>query len=335
VSTALRWDWRGRPIKLGVFDPVFGSLPLDEMLDQVVALGIEAVELGSGGYPGDARCRPAELLADRAARETFRGAFRERGLVISALSCHGNPLHPDPAVARAADAVYRDTVRLAAELEVERLNLFSGCPGDGAGSRTPNWIVAAWPPEYAATLSWQWHEVVLPYWHQAAEHARRHGVRLGIEMHPGFVVYNPRTLLRLRSEVGGTIGANFDPSHLFWQGVDPLGAIEQLAGAIVHVHAKDTWVDPQAVARDGVLDLALTDEGAVRSFAFRSVGDGHGPDFWRRLVVALADAGYDHVLSIEHEDRTLSTEDGLRRAAAVLRQAMADISGGPVAGKGG
>jgi sugar phosphate isomerase/epimerase len=306
-----------------VFDPIFGSLDLEAMLDRVVALGLESVELGSGGYPGDARCRPAELLADRGAREAFRRAFRERSLVISALSCHANPLHPDPAVAEAADASYRDSVRLAAELEVGRVNLFAGCPGDGPGSRAPSWIVTAWPPELAATLAWQWQDVVLPYWRAAAEHAREHGVRLGIEMHPGFVVYNPRTLLRLRAEVGETIGVNFDPSHLFWQGIDPLLAIEELAGAIVHVDAKDTWVDPVAVARNGILDLDVTPEGVARSFAFRSVGDGHGPDLWRRLVAALADAGYDHVISIEHEDRTLSTDDGLRRAAAVLRDAMA------------
>ena len=292
------------------------------MLVHVVGLGLEAVELGSGGYPGDRHCRPAELLTDRAARDGLQRAFSERGLIISALSCHANPLHPDRAEAELADAVFRDSVRLAAELGVGRVNCFSGCPGDGPAARAPSWVVIGWPPEHAATLTWQWDEVVLPYWTSAAAFAASHGVRIGIEMHPGFVVYNPRTLLRLRSAVGETIGANFDPSHLFWQGIDPVGAVEALGEAIVHVHAKDTFVDPLAVARDGVLDLELATDGLRRSYAFRSVGDGHGPDLWKRLAAALASVGYDHVLSIEHEDRTLSVDEGLRRAATVLRQAV-------------
>jgi sugar phosphate isomerase/epimerase len=292
------------------------------MLDRVVELGLEAVELGSGGYPGDQHCRPAELLADRGAREGLQGALSERGLTISALSCHANPLHPHHAEAALADTIFRDTVRLAAELDIGRVNCFSGCPGDGPAARTPSWIVLGWPPEYGETLTWQWDEVVLPYWASAAAFAASHGVRIGIELHPGFVVYNPRTLLRLRSAVGETIGANFDPSHLFWQGIDPIGAVEALGAAIVHVHAKDTFVDPLAVARDGVLDVELLPDGVRRSYAFRSVGDGHGPDLWKRLTAALTGVGYDHVLSIEHEDRTLSVEEGLRRAIAVLRQAL-------------
>jgi sugar phosphate isomerase/epimerase len=304
------------------------------MLDRVVALGLDAVELGSGGYPGDRHCRPAELLADRAARARFQAAFEERGLAISALSCHANPLHPDPDEAEVADARFRDSVRLAAELGIGRVNCFSGCPGDGPGARAPSWVVLGWPPEFAATLAWQWDEVVLPYWAGAAEDARSHGVRIGIEMHPGFVVYNPPTLVRLRAAVGDAIGTNFDPSHLFWQGIDPVGAVEQLGDAIVHVHAKDTWVDPVAVARDGVLGLEVGVDGVRRSYAFRSVGDGHGPDFWERFVAALATVGYDHVLSIEHEDRTLSVEAGLRRAAAVLRRAMDARAEGDSAARG-
>jgi sugar phosphate isomerase/epimerase len=292
------------------------------MLDRVVELGLDAVELGCGGYPGDRHCRPAELLADPAARRRFRDAFESRGLVISALSCHANPLHPDAAEAERADTTYRDTVRLAAELGVGRVNCFSGCPGDGPGARAPNWVLLAWPPEYAATLAWQWQEVVLPYWAAAGGYAREHGVRVGIEMHPGFVVYNPRTLLRLRAAAGEVIGANFDPSHLFWQGIDPIAAVADLGPAIVHVHAKDTFVDPVAVAHEGVLDLDVRAEGVTRSYAFRSVGDGHGPDFWIRLVAALAAVGYDHVLSIEHEDRALSVDEGLDRAAGVLRHAL-------------
>jgi sugar phosphate isomerase/epimerase len=309
-------------MKLGVFDPVFGSLELAPMLDRVVELGLRAVEIGAGNYPGDARCKPGVLLKDEGARHQFAEAFASRDLAISALSCHGNPIHPDSGRAAHDDAVFRDTVRLAGELGIGVVNLFSGCPGDGPKATQPNWVTCAWPPEFSEIVAWQWDEVVLPYWRSAGAFASEHGVRLGFEMHPGFVVYNPKTLLRLRSEVGDVIGANLDPSHLFWQGIDPIAAIRDLAGAIYHVHAKDTALDAYNVARNGVLDLERYDDIANRSWVFRSVGDGHDVLFWKRFVSALRVAGYDHVLSIEHEDSLASIDEGLTRAIGTLNQAI-------------
>lgn len=309
-------------MKLGVFDPVFGKLELEPMLDRIGQLGLQAVEIGAGNYPGDARCKPAELLRDAAARGRFADAFASRDLSISALSCHGNPIHPNADRAAADDRVFRDTVRLAGELGVGVVNLFSGCPGDGPNASQPNWVTCAWPPEFSEIVAWQWEEVVLPYWRSAGAFASEHGVRLGFEMHPGFVVYNPKTLLRLRAEVGEVIGANLDPSHLFWQGIDPIVAIRDLKEAIYHVHAKDTALDPYNVARNGVLDLERYDDVANRSWVFRSVGDGHDLLFWKRFVSALRVAGYDHVLSIEHEDSLASIDEGLARAIGTLRQAV-------------
>ena len=309
-------------MKLGVFDPVFGAMPLEAMLDRCRELGLDAVEIGTGNYPGDARCRPAELLADRSELSRFREAIAARGLVISALSCHGNPIHPDRDRAAHDDAVYRDTVRLASELGVDRINLFSGCPGDGPDARQPNWVTCSWPPEFGELVAWQWDEVVLPYWREAAGFAGEHGLRLGFEMHPGFVVYNPKTLLRLRKEIGEVVGANLDPSHLFWQGIDPIEAIRELGPAIHHVHAKDTALDARNVAVNGVLDLESYRNIRERSWIFRSVGDGHDLLFWKRFVAALRVAGYDHVLSIEHEDSLASVDEGLGRAIGTLRAAM-------------
>jgi sugar phosphate isomerase/epimerase len=309
-------------MKLGVFDPVFGRLELEPMLDRIVELGLEAVEIGAGNYPGNRHCDPAELLADADARKRFAAAFESRSLVISALSCHGNPIHPDTDRATRDDAVFRDTVRLAGELGVGVVNLFSGCPGDGPNATRPNWVTCAWPPDFIEIVDWQWNEVVIPYWSEAGRFAADHGVRLGFEMHPGFVVYTPKTLLRLRSTVGEVIGANLDPSHLFWQGIDPIAAIRELDSAIYHVHAKDTALDPYNVARNGVLDLEPYDDVANRSWVFRSVGDGHDVLFWKRFVSALRVVGYDHVLSIEHEDSLASTDDGLTRAIGTLKPAM-------------
>ncbi len=309
-------------MKLGVFDPVFGDLELEPMLDRIVELGLEAAEIGTGNYPSDRHCQPAALLADTAARDRFGKAFSARGLAISALSCHGNPLHPDADRAKHDDEVFRDTVRLASQLEVGVVNLFSGCPGDGPNASGPNWVTCAWPPEFGEIVAWQWDAVVIPYWQEAGAFAAEHGVRLGIEMHPGFVVYNPKTLLRLRAAVGEMIGANLDPSHLFWQGIDPIMAVAELGTAIHHVHAKDTAIDPYNTARNGVLDLDGYRDIAKRSWVFRSVGDGHDLLFWKRFVSALRVVGYDHVLSIEHEDGLASTHEGLTRAIGTLRGAI-------------
>ena len=311
-------------MKLGVFTVLFGNEPLEAALDRAVDAGLECVEIGTGNYPGDAHCRPAELLADATALSRFRDAISSRGLELSALSCHGNPLHPQVAVARASHETFVATVQLAQRLDVGRVNLFSGCPGDSESARFPNWVTCAWPNEYGELLEWQWQEKVIPYWHEQAAFAARHGVRLGFEMHPGFVVYNPATLLQLRDACGEAIGANLDPSHLFWQGIDIETAIIELGrqGAIFHTHAKDTALSPANVALNGVLDTVPLGDVRRRSWVFRTVGYGHGELDWRRILSALRLAGYDDVLSIEHEDALLSIDEGFRKAVTFLRSVM-------------
>jgi sugar phosphate isomerase/epimerase len=300
-------------VKLGVFTVVFGDLPVAAALDRVVALGLDAVEIGTGNYPGDAH-NVAELKREVDAR----------GLEISALSCHGNPLHPDAAFATRSHDTFRRTLELANELGVGTVIGFSGCPGDGPTAAQPNWVTCAWPPEYLEVLEWQWNERAIPYWTEQAGVAREAGVRVALEPHPGFLVYNPETALRLREAAGPEIGVNFDPSHFVWQGIDPLLAIRELgnAGAIFHVHAKDVYVDPHNRARNGVLDTKHYSRFGERSWSFRSVGYGQGEKFWRDFVSALRIVGYDGVLSIEHEDGLASVEEGLSKAVEVLRAAV-------------
>ncbi len=311
-------------MKLGVFTVLFADRPLEEALDRVVEAGLDCVEIGTGNYPGDAHCRPADLLADDAALDSFRRAIEGRGLQISALSCHGNPLHPRTEVASASHETFLRTVELAARLGVDRINLFSGCPGDSDTASYPNWVTCAWPTEYGELLEWQWQHKVIPYWREQAALAARHHIRLGFEMHPGFVVYNPRTLLLLRDACGESVGANLDPSHLFWQGIDIESAIAELgrAGAIFHTHAKDTAIHPRNAALNGVLDTVPMGEVGNRSWIFRTVGYGHGELDWRRILSALRMAGYDDVLSIEHEDALLSIDEGFRKGVAFLRSVM-------------
>jgi sugar phosphate isomerase/epimerase len=231
-------------------------------------------------------------------------------------------LHPDPEIAAAHHETWRRTLELAERLEVATVVAFSGCPGDHPQARRPNWVTCPWPPDFTEALAWQWEERVIPYWTAEAEHARAAGVTIGFEMHPGMVVYNPETFMRLRAAVGDVAGCNFDPSHLFWQGIDVVEAAKAIAraGALVHVHAKDTALDAANVARNGVLDTKPYDEVLDRSWSFRTVGYGHGEDLWRRLLSMLAALGYDGAISIEHEDGLMSMDEGLAKAVRLLDQ---------------
>jgi len=199
---------------------------------------------------------------------------------------------------------------------------FSGCPGDHEGAAHPNWVTCPWPPEFSDILEWQWTTKAIPYWQQTAKFAAGHGVKLALEPHPGFLVYNVETALRLRASAGPSLGVNFDPSHFFWQGVDVPTAIRALGAAIFHVHAKDVTLDRQNVAVNGVIDAKSYRNMAERSWLFRSVGWGHDALAWKQIVSALRLAGYDYVMSIEHEDALASVDEGLRAAVDTLAGAV-------------
>ena len=308
---------------LGVVTKAFQNLPLDEALDAIIGLGVTAVEIGTGNYNGNQHCNPSELLADRAALLKFQSALADRGMRVTALGCHGNPLHPDAAVASEHDRVFRATVLLARELGVERITLLSGCPGGSPESAEPNWVTCGWPTDFPAILEWQWRERVIPYWRASADYAADHGVpMLCFEMHPGCVVYNPPSLLRLREAVGPVIGANLDPSHLMWQGIDVIEVIRLLGQdqLIYHVHAKDTALNPAVVRWAGVLDTTPLERQRDRAWSFRTVGFGHDALFWKTFVSTLRESGYDDVLSIEHEDALAGRHDGVRKAVGFLQQ---------------
>jgi sugar phosphate isomerase/epimerase len=304
-------------MRVGVFTPLLSQLPLEAVLVSLKALQIDTLELGTGNYPGDAHCKLA-MLEDAAALTDFQKTLSGHGTSISALSCHGNPLHPDQARAKHDREISRKTILLAEKLGVSVVVDFSGCPGDSPTAIAPNWVTCPWPPEYLHVLEWQWNEVVAPYWTEHARFAADHGVRIAIEMHPGFVVYSPETMLRLRSLAGPNVGCNFDPSHLFWQNIDPIAAVRVLHEAIFHVHAKDTQMYPANLQRSGVLDTKPYTDERTRAWMFRTCGYGHGAEWWTEFVSTLRMFGYDHVLSIEHEDSLLSAEEGLTKAANFL-----------------
>jgi len=320
-------------MKVGVFSAILGNLPLDKALDHIASLGCDTVEIGTGAYPGDGHCKPAELLKNAGKLKEFVAAVKERGLEISSLSCHGNPIHPDAKLAKAHHEAFVATVKLAGKIGVEVVTTFSGCPGDHAGAKYPNWVTCPWPNDFLEILNWQWNKVAIPYWKKQVKFAADHGVqKIALEAHPGFLVYNPETMLKLRDATESKVlGANFDPSHFFWQGINPVKAVRKLAGAIHHVHAKDTGLYPINADYDGYLDTKPYSDEKNRAWIFRTVGYGHGADFWTDFVSTLRLVGYDGTLSMEHEDSLMTPNEGLRKGVEflkniILREAKGDVT---------
>ena len=315
-------------MRIGVFTVLYQNLPFEAMLDKVVSVGATAVEIGTGGYPGSHHCPVDELLASEAKRQDYLAAVESRGLIISGFSCHGEPLSPDSAQAAESDQAFRRSVRLAGMMGVPVVNCFGGLPAGRPGDTGPNWITCPWPPYFLEMLDYQWNKVAIPYWKKAGAFAGEHGVKVAFEMHPGQLVYNVDTLLRMREAVGPVIGSNFDPSHLFWNGVDPVAAIRKLGDAIFHVHGKDVYVDHLNVAVNGCNDNKPYDQIAKRSWTFRAIGYGHDAKVWKDIMSALRTVGYDHVISIEHEDALMSFDEGLAKGVALLQEAcMAEPPG--------
>jgi len=311
-------------MKLGIVTEVFyESHPkFEDMLDKVKESGIEAIEIGVGNYPGDIHCDVKGLLKSNEKIKTYKRAIEKRDLMISALAVHGNPLHPDESIAREHDKKINNAILLAQKLEVPTITLFSGCPGSSDNDKFPNWVTCAWPKDYIEVLNWQWEKKVIPYWKKVGKSAKQHGIKIAIEMHPGFVVYNTETLLKLRDEVGDMIGANFDPSHLFWQGIDPIVSLKKISevGALFHIHAKDVKIDKDATALNGVLDTKSLADIKNRSWLFRIVGYGNNYEWWKNFVSQLIKENYDYVLSIEYEDALMSGEEGVKKTVNFLKE---------------
>lgn len=308
-------------MRIGVLTVLYQQFDLEAALDKAVAAGVTAVEIGVGGYPGSQHCRVDDFIASDSEREGFIDAIQSRGLMLSALSVHNNPLHPDEAVAALADNELKKAIRLAAALNVPVVNGFSGLPAGAPGDRMPNWVTCPWPPEFLEMLDYQWNEVAIPYWAGMERYAADHGLGIGFEMHPGMLVYNVESLLRLREATGPALGCNFDPSHLWWNGVDPVAAIRKLDKAIFHVHGKDCYVDQRNIAVNGCNDSKHYTDILNRAWTFRSIGYGHGVEEWKDILSTLRLIGYDYVISIEHEDALMSSDEGLSKAIALLKEA--------------
>jgi sugar phosphate isomerase/epimerase len=300
-------------MKVGVFTALLSQLSIDDVLKKLTSLGVTTVELGTGNYPGDPHCK-LSMLNNASELKEFRKKLEDSGVS----SCHGNPLHPNAEFAKANQEVSRKTILLAEKLGVPVVIDFSGCPGDSDTAKYPNWVTCPWPPDYLDLLAWQWDKKVTPYWTKRGKFAADHGVKIAVEMHPGFVAYSPETMLKLREIGGPAVGCNYDPSHMFWQGIDPTAAVRVLGDCIFHVHAKDTQIYERNLPKTGVLDTKKYTDEKNRAWIFRTVGYGHGAEWWGEFISTLRMYGYDYVLSIEHEDSILSPEEGLTKAIRFL-----------------
>ena len=304
-------------MRVGVFTALLAQFSLDQVIEKLKSLGISTVELGTGNYPGDPHIQ-LSLLENKTALKEFKQKMADNGISISALSCHGEPLHPNSDVAKKNQEVNKKSILLAEKLGVPVVIDFSGCPGDSDKAKYPNWVTSPWPPHYQELLKWQWEKKAIPYWEKRGKFASDHGVKIAIEMHPGFIAYSPETMLKLRAACGPAIGCNYDPSHMFWQGIDPIAAIRVLGDSIFHVHAKDTQIYNVNLPTSGVLDMKLYTDEKNRAWVFRTCGYGHGAEWWKEFVSTLRMFGYDYVLSIEHEDSILSPNEGLTKAIEFL-----------------
>jgi len=326
-------------MKLGVYDAILHDRSLDEALDVVAGLGLDGIEVNSGGFLAPVNLPVDQLLESQSARDDYLARFASQGLELQGLNCNGNPLHPDPAIGPKHAEDLRRSIRVAGVLGQTRVVTMSGLPGGHPGALTPNWVVNAWNSGYLDMLDHQWDEVAVPFWKEIDELAGEHGVKVAIEMHPQNIVFNPPTLKRLVEKVGAeNVGAEMDPSHLFWQGIDPVAAVRWLGPLVYHAAAKDTRINEECRIH-GVLDERFRrldpSEDRVNlggdewvnewpsdsAWDFVALGRGHDVGFWAEFLTALAEVDADMAVNIEHEDASLGRIEGLEVAASVLREA--------------
>ena len=322
-------------MKIGMITDSLGALSFDQLLDTAAELGVERLEFAGGNWSQAPHLALDRMLDSAQARREFLAKLNDHGISISALNCSGNPLHPGDIGQRHRE-VTRKTIALAGLMGVERVVMMSRCPG-GPGDANANWVTTSWPPETQTILRYQWEDVLIPYWRELVAYARGQGVsKLCLELHGHQNVYSVGTFFRLRDAVGETVGVNFDPSHLLWMGADPLAAIAALGLSIYHAHAKDTRLEPNALARDGRIEIRPSEDVAHRAWNYVTLGRGHDETWWRGFCQALSASGYDDVLSIEHEDLALPPIDGVTKSVALLRRVIAGSksSAGRSAGPG-
>jgi len=307
-------------MKLGFVSDSLGGLSFDKVLDHAARMGCHGVEVNTGGWSTAPHFDLQKMKSSADTRKGFLNSFSDRGLEVISLNANGNPLHPTQ---KEQGECLKDTIRVAGEMGIKTVCTMSGLPAGRDGDLMPNWVVSSWPPETQTMLKYQWEQKLLPFWTEIVALAKSSGVeRIALELHGNQCVYNVPSLLKLRDMVGHVVGANLDPSHLFWMGADPLIAAERLGKAVYHVHAKDTFLNPPVQATTSLLENGSLTDIPGRSWSYITLGFGHGEEWWRQFCYRLKMGGYDGWLSIEHEDVLLNSLEGLEKSVALLKGVM-------------
>lgn len=307
-------------MKLGFVSDSLGGMSFEDLLANAQRMGVSGIEVNTCGWSTAPHFKLTEMLGKPRAQKDYQSAFANHGLEIISLNANGNPLHPTDST-QSEDL--KDTIRVAGEMGIKKVCTMSGLPAGSANDVMPNWVVSSWPPETQTILQYQWEEKLIPYWNEIAALAKENGVeKIALELHGNQCVYNVPSLLKLRKAVGTVVGANLDPSHLFWMGADPLAACEALGEALYHVHAKDTMLNAPVQATTSLLENGSLMDIPARSWSYITLGFGHGEEWWREFCYRLKMAGYDDWLSIEHEDVLLNSLEGLEKSVTLLNGVM-------------
>ncbi|WP_152352196.1 sugar phosphate isomerase/epimerase family protein [Brachybacterium subflavum] len=320
----------------GAYTACLQDRTLEEALDVLAGLGLTGAEVNTGGFIPSPHAPVDLLLASERARREYRAVFADRGMALTGLTVSGNPLSPLPSEGIGHAEDLRRTIELAGALEVPEVVAMSGTPGTDPGARYPAWIVNPWNGIDLEILEYQW-SVAVPFWKQIDALARERDVKVALELHPRNIAFSPPSFEEFVERVEPThIGVNLDPSHLFWQQMEPIDCIERLGSHILHVHAKDTAVLPGAATR-GVLDTdfgPVPEDPAARTptgighwcstwpedpaWRFVALGEGHDVAYWTRFLQALAAVDADLSINIEHEDAAFGRIEGIERGARTL-----------------
>ena len=299
-------------MRIGLFTDGLGDRAVGDVLDWLAAElpDVRDVELGTGGYSPSPHCDRAKLLDGDRARRRLTSELEGRGFGLAALNVSGNPLEVDE-----HDRALRDTIRLAGLLGVDRVVCMSGGRAELAG--------AGWFPGLEEEIERYWSTRVLPYWEAVSALAlqEHEGLRLCFELEPGSAVFNVSTFERIAA-LGANLAVNLDPSHFFWQAIDPLAVVRRLGDRIAFAHGKDTVLVPDRVAVDGVVDRT--------TWRYATVGRGHGEAWWSDFARELHGAGYDGVVSVEYEDPVVAPEASIVEAVRALERAVVAAAVEPV-----
>ena len=321
-------------MKLGVYTAILHDRALPDALDVIADLGLGGAEINAGGFLPPVHIPIDDVINSQAARDDYLAIFADRGVELAGLNVNGNPLHPDPQYGPGHAADLERAIRAAGALGQTRVVTMSGLPGAEPGATRPNWGVNPWNTGVLDIVEHGWREAI-PFWKRITGLAEDHGVKIAIEMHPHNLVFNAPTMIRLAEQVGSpAIGAELDPSHLFWQQMDPIAVVRHLGGLVFHAAAKDVRINEFARIA-GVLDDrfsappeadrvpiggpdALSVWPAESAWDFVALGRGHDADFWADFLAALAEVDPAMAVNIEHEDTSLGKVEGLRVAAETL-----------------